>query len=65
MSQKGLKHLSKRAIEPEAVFGQLKSNNSFNRFTFIGLQKVHMHNQQTFKIKSYKKNSSKLAFTTV
>lgn len=42
VSEKGLKHRSKRAIEPEAVFGQLKSNNKFNRFTFIGLEKVEL-----------------------
>ena len=40
MSEKGLEHRSKRAIEPEAVFGQLKSNNKFNRFTLKGLSKT-------------------------
>lgn len=39
-SEKGLEHRSKRAIEPEAVFGQLKSNNKFNRFTLKGLIKT-------------------------
>jgi hypothetical protein len=39
-SEQGLKHRSKRPIEPEAVFGQIKSNNRFNRFTFKGLEKV-------------------------
>ena len=38
----GLKHRSNRAIEPEAVFGQLKSNNKFNRFTHKGLAKVNI-----------------------
>ena len=42
MSEKGLKHRSKRPVEVEAVFGQLKSNNKFNRFTFKGLEKVEM-----------------------
>lgn len=42
MSDKGLQHRGKRAIEPEAVFGQLKSNNKFNRFTFTGLEKVEL-----------------------
>ncbi len=42
MSEKGLEHRSKRPIEVEAVFGQLKSNNKFNRFTFIGLEKVEL-----------------------
>lgn len=41
-SEKGLEHRSKRPIEVEAVFGQLKSNNKFNRFTFRGLEKVEM-----------------------
>lgn len=42
MSEQGLKHRSKRPIEPEAVFGQLKSNNKFNRFTLRGLSKVNI-----------------------
>lgn len=42
MSEKGLKHRSNRAIEPEAVFGQVKSNNMFDRFTFLGLEKAEM-----------------------
>src|SRR5690606_27433680 len=39
-SQKGLEHRRQRAIEPEAVFGQVKSNNKFNRFTMRGLKKA-------------------------
>ncbi|MFB9120797.1 transposase [Bergeyella porcorum] len=39
-SEKGLEHRSKRPIEVEAVFGQLKSNNKFDRFTFKWLKKV-------------------------
>ena len=42
MSEKGKKHRSKRPVEVEAVFGQLKSNNKFNRFTFKGLEKVEL-----------------------
>lgn len=42
MSKKGLEHRSKRPIEPEAVFGQLKNNNKFNRFTFRGIEKVEL-----------------------
>lgn len=41
-SERGHYHRSKRPIEVEAVFGQLKSNNNFNRFTFRGLEKVEM-----------------------
>ena len=33
-------HRSKRPIEPEAVFGQIKSNRKFNRFRLRGLEKV-------------------------
>lgn len=40
MSETGLYHRSRRPVEPEAVFGQLKSNNKFNRFTLRSLSKV-------------------------
>ena len=40
MSERGLMHRSKRPIEPEAVFGQIKSNWRFNRFRLRGLKKV-------------------------
>lgn len=42
MNKKGLEHRSKRPIEAEAAFGQLKSNNIFNRFTLTGLEKVEL-----------------------
>jgi transposase len=42
LSETGLYHRSKRPIEPEAVFGQMKSNNRFNRFTLRGLPKVEI-----------------------
>ena len=35
-------HRSKRPIEPEAVFGQIKSNRKFNRFRLRGLEGVAM-----------------------
>lgn len=41
-SELGLAHRSKRPIEVEAVFGQLKNNNKFNRFTLRGLEKVNL-----------------------
>lgn len=41
-SEKGVAHRKKRPVEVEAVFGQLKSNNKFNRFTFTGIEKVTM-----------------------
>ena len=40
MSDEGLYHRSKRPVEVEAVFGQMKSNNKFTRFTLRGLAKV-------------------------
>ena len=39
-SETGKYHRSKRPIEVEAVFGQMKSNNRFNRFSMKGLEKV-------------------------
>ena len=42
LSEEGLEHRSKRPVEPEAVFGQVKSNNKFNRFTLRGLPKVEI-----------------------
>lgn len=69
MSNKGLEHRGKRPIEVEAVFGQLKSNNKFNRFTFKGLDKVELefllmalgHNfrKMATKVNSSKKSMSK------
>lgn len=41
-SELGLAHRSKRPIEVEAVFGQLKANNKFTRFTLRGLDKVNV-----------------------
>jgi transposase len=40
LSEEGMYHRSKRPIEVEAVFGQMKSNNKFTRFTMKGLEKV-------------------------
>src|SRR5690606_22806673 len=38
----GKYHRSKRPIEVEAVFGQMKSNNRVNRFSMRGLEKVNI-----------------------
>ena len=35
-SEDGMKHRSKRPIEPEAVFGQIKYDNNFKRFRYRG-----------------------------
>lgn len=40
LSEEGIKLRGQRAIEPEAVFGQLKGNNSFNRLRLRSLRKV-------------------------
>ena len=41
-SEKGLKHRSKRPIEPEAVFGQMKYDMQYKRFRHFGKDKVNM-----------------------
>lgn len=41
-SQKGREHRSKRPIEPEAVFGQMKFNKQYKRFRHRGIDKVQM-----------------------
>lgn len=35
-SEQGLYHRSKRSVEPEAVFGQIKHNHHFRRFNYRG-----------------------------
>ena len=40
-SEEGLKHRSKRPIEPEAVFGQIKYDNHFKRFSYRGKRLVN------------------------
>ena len=39
-SGEGLRHRSKRPIEPEAVFGQIKFDHGFKRFRLRSLEKV-------------------------
>jgi transposase len=41
-SQEGLLHRSTRPIEPEAVFGQTKSNKNYDRFRHLDKDKVMM-----------------------
>ena len=41
-SEEGLGHRSKRPIEPEAVFGQMKYNMAYKRFRHFGGDKVTM-----------------------
>lgn len=42
LSEEGIQLRKNRAIEPEAVFGQTKSNNAFNRFRLRGLAKINV-----------------------
>lgn len=60
ISEKGLEHRSKRPIEAEAVFGQLKSNNKFNRFTFKGLEMVELEFLLMALGHNFRKMSTKL-----
>ena len=39
-SKEGLRHRSKRPIEPEAVFGNIKFNHGFKRFKLKSKEKV-------------------------
>ncbi len=41
-SEEGLRHRGRRCIEPEAVFGQMKSNMAYRRFRHFGKDKVTM-----------------------
>jgi len=67
-SEIGKYHRSKRPIEVEAVFGQMKSNNKFNRFSMRGLEKVDIefalmcigHNLRKWAKKRLKTTSSGL-----
>ena len=56
-SERGLFHRSKRPIEVEAVFGQLKSNNKFSSFTLRKMDKVNIE----FGLMSIGHNLRKLA----
>ena len=41
-SKEGLKHRSKRPVEPEAVFGQMKFDMGYKRFRHFGMDKIYM-----------------------
>lgn len=41
-SEEGLRHRSRRPIEPEAVFGQIKFDGHYRRFRHYGKDKVYM-----------------------
>jgi transposase len=42
LEEQGIKYRKLRAIEPEAVFAQIKWNNNFTRFSLRGLKKVQI-----------------------
>ncbi|MBS2100283.1 IS1182 family transposase [Carboxylicivirga linearis] len=56
-SDKGLNHRSKRPIEPEAVFGQIKYNKGVNRFKLAGIEGVKLE----FALIAIALNLSKMA----
>ena len=41
-SEEGIKHRGRRCIEPESVFGQIKSNMGYRRFRHFGKDKITM-----------------------
>lgn len=41
-SEEGLRHRGRRCIEPEAVFGQMKTDMNYKRFRHFGIDKVAM-----------------------
>lgn len=41
-SEEGIKHRGRRCIEPEAVFGQMKTDMNYKRFRHFGIDKVTM-----------------------
>ena len=56
-SEEGLMHRSRRPIEPEAVFGQLKANGMFKRFRLKGLSGTNVE----FGLKAIAHNLMKLS----
>lgn len=42
MSPEGLQRRSRRPIEPESVFGNIKANKQFRRFLLRGKEKVEI-----------------------
>ena len=64
LSKEGLMHRSRRPIEPEAVFGQIKFNKQYRRFRHRGLDKVRMDFAilaMSFNIQKLWRNLSKKA----
>ena len=56
-SEEGMMHRSRRPIEPEAVFGQIKANGMFKRFRLKGLSGTNIE----FGLKAIAHNLKKLS----
>lgn len=56
LSEEGLMHRSKRPIEPEAVFGQIKANGAFRRMRLRGMKGVSLE----FGLKAMAHNLQKM-----
>lgn len=56
LSEEGLMHRSKRPIEPEAVFGQIKANGAFRRMRLCGMKGVSLE----FGLKAMAHNLQKM-----
>ena len=56
-SERGLYHRSRRPIEPEAVFGQIKADRRFRRFALRSLPKVNVE----FGLVAFAHNMRKIA----
>ena len=72
-SEKGLAHRSARPVEPEAVFGDIKSNHGFKRFLLKSNRKVRVefglvalaHNLRKYSALLYGRTAAQCpAFTT-
>ena len=61
LSEEGIRLRGQRAIEPEAVFGQLKSNNRFNRLKLRSLRKVDIDLGLTSIAHNLRKMAKKVA----
>ena len=69
-SEKGLEHRSRRAIEPEAVFGNIKFNHGFKRFRLKSAEKVSVewglvaiaHNLRKYIVRKTENSSSQRLF---
>jgi hypothetical protein len=60
LSEKGKAHRSKRPVDVEAVFGILKQNKGFRRFSLRGIEKVNIEFGLLAIAHNLKKLSNKL-----